>query len=193
MKKFKNIIAAIMTLCLVQGVWAIAPGGALGGGGKAAQRHAPQEGKVIVEPVVTVGPIVDETTMQTSAESPIVEQPVHSGKILIGKPGSEGQGTDEVGEAEFSKAVIEHDAKKAMRRQLKESIQKYRDSKKQESPTSPLDDMLVLCVILALFIPPLAVYLYLGSIGTEFWISLILTLLFFLPGVIYSLYVILTN
>jgi uncharacterized membrane protein YqaE (UPF0057 family) len=35
------------------------------------------------------------------------------------------------------------------------------------------------------------VYLHQGEINNKFWISLLLTLLFFLPGVIYALIVIL--
>jgi uncharacterized membrane protein YqaE (UPF0057 family) len=49
----------------------------------------------------------------------------------------------------------------------------------------------ILLVILALLLPPLAVYLHQGEINTKFWISLILTLLFFVPGVIYALIVVL--
>lgn len=49
----------------------------------------------------------------------------------------------------------------------------------------------VLLVILAILIPPLAVFLHQGEINTKFWISLVLTLLFVLPGVIYSLLVVL--
>jgi len=40
-------------------------------------------------------------------------------------------------------------------------------------------------------LPPLAVYLHEGVINSKFWISLLLTLLFWLPGVIYALIVIL--
>lgn len=46
----------------------------------------------------------------------------------------------------------------------------------------------LLLIIIAVFIPPLAVFLDRG-ISKEFWISLILTLIFFVPGMIYSLYV----
>jgi uncharacterized membrane protein YqaE (UPF0057 family) len=49
----------------------------------------------------------------------------------------------------------------------------------------------VLLVILAILLPPLAVYLYEGEINTRFWISLLLTLLFWLPGIIYALVIIL--
>lgn len=47
----------------------------------------------------------------------------------------------------------------------------------------------ILLVVLAILIPPLAVALYEG-ITKRFWISLLLTLLFFIPGVIYSLLVV---
>jgi uncharacterized membrane protein YqaE (UPF0057 family) len=48
-----------------------------------------------------------------------------------------------------------------------------------------------LLVILAILLPPLAVYLHQGEINNKFWISLLLTLLFFIPGVIYALLVVL--
>ncbi|WP_317042473.1 YqaE/Pmp3 family membrane protein [Pontibacter flavimaris] len=44
-------------------------------------------------------------------------------------------------------------------------------------------------IILAIILPPLAVFLHDG-IGTSFWINIILTLLFFLPGVIHALLVV---
>ena len=49
----------------------------------------------------------------------------------------------------------------------------------------------VLLVILAILLPPLAVYLHEGATNKRFWISLLLTLLFWIPGVIYALVVIL--
>ncbi len=47
-------------------------------------------------------------------------------------------------------------------------------------------ESLILYIILAIIIPPLAVGLLYG-IGTEFWISLILSFLFYIPGIIYAL------
>ncbi|MCP4521572.1 MAG: YqaE/Pmp3 family membrane protein [Cytophagales bacterium] len=49
--------------------------------------------------------------------------------------------------------------------------------------------MWVLAVILCVLIPPLGVFLLEGDFTTHFLIDLILTLLFFLPGVIYALLV----
>jgi len=51
---------------------------------------------------------------------------------------------------------------------------------------------LILLVILAILLPPLAVAIAAG-IGTEFLISLLLTLLFWVPGVIYALFVVLRS
>jgi uncharacterized membrane protein YqaE (UPF0057 family) len=51
----------------------------------------------------------------------------------------------------------------------------------------------VLLVILAILLPPLAVALHEHGINGKFWLDLLLTLLFFLPGVIYALIVVLGN
>lgn len=49
----------------------------------------------------------------------------------------------------------------------------------------------LLLVIATILIPPLGVFLHQGAINSKFWISLVLTLLFFIPGLIYSLIVVL--
>ncbi|GAA4339074.1 YqaE/Pmp3 family membrane protein [Flaviaesturariibacter amylovorans] len=49
----------------------------------------------------------------------------------------------------------------------------------------------VVQVIFAILVPPLGVYLHEGEINNRFWISLILTLLFFIPGMIYALVIVL--
>lgn len=52
-------------------------------------------------------------------------------------------------------------------------------------------DNKILQVIVALFIPPLAVYMKTGKIDNTFWINLVLTFFFFVPGVLHALYVVL--
>ncbi|WP_337070346.1 YqaE/Pmp3 family membrane protein [Pontibacter sp. 13R65] len=47
----------------------------------------------------------------------------------------------------------------------------------------------VVKVIIAIFLPPLAVFLHDG-LGSSFWINILLTLLFFVPGVIHALLVV---
>ncbi len=44
--------------------------------------------------------------------------------------------------------------------------------------------------VLAIFIPPLAVFLYEDSVTANFWVDLLLCLLFWLPGVIFAFLVI---
>ncbi|MDR6302122.1 YqaE/Pmp3 family membrane protein [Mesonia maritima] len=48
--------------------------------------------------------------------------------------------------------------------------------------------MSILTIILSIILPPLAVFLNKG-LGKDFLINLILTLIFWLPGVIHALYV----
>ncbi|CAF2126406.1 hypothetical protein BRARA_C03125 [Brassica rapa] len=43
-------------------------------------------------------------------------------------------------------------------------------------------------ILLAILLPPLGVFLRYGC-GVEFWICLVLTLLGYLPGIIYALFV----
>ena len=52
-------------------------------------------------------------------------------------------------------------------------------------------DNKVLQVIVALFIPPLAVYMKKGRIDNAFWINIVLCILGGLPGVLHALYVVL--
>ena len=47
----------------------------------------------------------------------------------------------------------------------------------------------VLRIVLAIFLPPVAAFLTVG-IGLHFWLNLILTLLFFVPGVIHALWLV---
>lgn len=48
----------------------------------------------------------------------------------------------------------------------------------------------LLIVLLTIFIPPLGVALHSG-ISAPFWICLVLTLIFYVPGLIYGLYIVL--
>jgi len=48
-----------------------------------------------------------------------------------------------------------------------------------------------LYIVLAIFLPPVCVGLWEGGFTTDFWIDLILTFCFWIPGVIFALYIIL--
>lgn len=74
--------------------------------------------------------------------------------------------------------------------EVKKVVKEYKAAKKAGTASEPSTSTLLL-VILAILLPPLAVYLHQGTINCKFWLSLLLTLLFWLPGVIYALFVIL--
>lgn len=88
--------------------------------------------------------------------------------------------------------------RKSFRKALREQIREMRRSGKVG------DVELILLVIIALFVPPLAMFLYDGAATSRFWISLILLLLAIplwgflgavalLASVLYTLYIILTE
>lgn len=56
-----------------------------------------------------------------------------------------------------------------------------------KNSSSKVDD--VVLVILGIFIPPLAVYLYEDAVTANFWVDLLLTFIFWVPGIIFALLV----
>ena len=63
--------------------------------------------------------------------------------------------------------------------------------KSSAAVTHGSDSNKLLCAVISFFIPPLGVILYERAITINFWIDLILTLLFWLPGFIFALIIIL--
>lgn len=91
--------------------------------------------------------------------------------------------------------------KKAKLKELKKELFAQIKAKKEGKET---DTNTILLVILAILLPPLAVYLHQGEINIKFWITLILWLLAFvafiwvawlplLASIIYALFVVLGN
>ena len=52
--------------------------------------------------------------------------------------------------------------------------------------------MLILKIVLAILLPPVAAFLQVG-LGAHFWINIILTVIGFLPGVIHALWLVLAK
>lgn len=77
--------------------------------------------------------------------------------------------------------------RKAKLKEVKSLMKEYKANKATATPSNDK----VLLAILAILLPPLAVYLHEGTTNTTFWISVLLTLLFWIPGVIYALITIL--
>lgn len=86
--------------------------------------------------------------------------------------------------------------KSLSKKERKSRIKEARKSVKQltaaqRAAAEPIVTNQLLLVIITILLPPLGVYLHQGEINTKFWISLLLTLLFYVPGLIYSLIVVL--
>ena len=75
-------------------------------------------------------------------------------------------------------------------KEKKERIAAVKKEIKNYKENGYADDQTILYAIVAILLPPLAVYLHQGEINTKFWISLILSLIFWIPGVVYALLVI---
>ena len=73
--------------------------------------------------------------------------------------------------------------RKAKMKEVKQLMKTYKANKAEATPSTDK----VLLAILAILLPPLAVYLHEGTTNSTFWISVLLTLLFWIPGVIYAL------
>ncbi len=94
------------------------------------------------------------------------------------------------------------EAARTYRESLKEMSGKERRALKREQikevkaaleDRQEADTNTILLVILAILLPPVAVLVYEGQLTSRFWIALLLTLLFYIPGLIYALLVIFGN
>ena len=73
-------------------------------------------------------------------------------------------------------------------REVRKELKAYNLAKREHR--APIASTVVQ-VIVAILLPPLGVFLHEGVINARFWIDLLLTLLFYLPGLIYALIIIL--
>jgi uncharacterized membrane protein YqaE (UPF0057 family) len=80
-------------------------------------------------------------------------------------------------------------SKKEIRKRKAEVKNVWKKFKKKENHSGAETSQLLL-IILAILLPPLAVYLYQEEITAYFWISILLWFLFIIPGVIFALLVV---
>lgn len=93
-------------------------------------------------------------------------------------------GTELMQEFNAMSKVEQKAKKKEMRKAVKSAV-------KQSKHGGSDPDLLL--IILAVLLPPLGMFLYEDAATDRFWISLILTILGYFPGLIYTLYIILTE
>lgn len=132
---------------------------------------------VSLEPISTNNDVVAQTEMTEVA----IQEDVVSEKNTVAKKSGLNLGVAAKNGRNMKRSglnIIEHRSPVSM------------DKSDNTSDTQKTTNNTLLLVIIAIFIPFLAVGLYDG-LSTRFWISLVLTLLFWLPGFIYALIVIL--
>lgn len=120
--------------------------------------------------------VVTDLTTTTTNGSTVVTQPVVMNDVVV---------DDAIREFKSLSRV----EKKAKMKEVKRMAKEFKAAKKAGGD---VQTNTVLLAILAVLLPPLAVGLHEGSLNGKFWLSVLLTLLFWLPGVIYALIVVLS-
>ncbi len=135
----------------------------------ADDKAAQAEAEPVLEANTVVAPVV---TPKTSPKANV--------KAVMAEPAVETKTITEAEMMALAKERISSMSKaerKEMKKEMKDAVRQSRGG------------VNVIEVVLAIFLPPLAVFLHDG-IGTSFWINIILTILGFLPGVIHALLVV---
>ncbi len=113
--------------------------------------------------------------------------------VIPNATGVENSGKPEPKTVSAALSNFMHLSRKERKSRIKEAKSEIKKIKAEKKAGSEPSTNQVLLVILAILLPPLAVYLHEGEINNKFWLDLVLTLLFFLPGVIYALIVVLAK
>ncbi len=149
---------------------------------------------------VKVAPVVEETTAEvvvpeedvTASTVPVKTSTEVKEKLVeVKKRSSEIK--EQIKEA---KSQVTKAEKKAFKAKLKKAKKdpnsvEAKELREKLAGKSGMEVSPLIAAIIAIFIPFLGVALFEGGITTNFWIDLILTLLFYFPGLIYALIVIL--
>jgi uncharacterized membrane protein YqaE (UPF0057 family) len=81
-------------------------------------------------------------------------------------------------------------SKQERKQRIKNVKKEFKVFKKEKKSNRSVNVEMWLLILLAILLPPLAVYLYYEEINSRFWLSIILWFCFILPGVIYALLVV---
>ncbi|WP_237586883.1 YqaE/Pmp3 family membrane protein [Pontibacter russatus] len=153
------------------------------------------------EPVITI-PVAQERTLAAVEEQAVPPAPVLEASTAAPSPAVIGNKTAEVVKApavtegialeKREMTVAEAEALTMAKERLADMTKAEKKDLKREMKEAFRQSgggASIVEIILAILLPPLAVFLHDG-IDTSFWISVILTLLFWVPGVIYALLVV---
>lgn len=127
-----------------------------------------------------IAPILLLQSVPVSAA--VFSQPVLPDTTAAGRPGKQ-----QINAALHEFKSLSRAEKKSRFREVRKMLKQFRADRKAGKARETDEVLLgILCVLL----PPLAVYLYEDDTNTKFWISILLTILFWIPGVIYALLVV---
>lgn len=117
------------------------------------------------------------------AAVPVVESKKDSATAYVSK--------DDEAMVKNAVAAFKSLSKQERKARIADAKQLMKSYKAEKAAGGDASTNTVLLAILAILLPPLAVFLHENALNSRFWISLLLTLLFWLPGVIYALIVVL--
>ena len=81
-------------------------------------------------------------------------------------------------------------SKQEMKQRIKDVKKELKVFKKEKKTNKSANVEMWLLIVLAILLPPLAVYLHQGEINTKFWLSILFWFLFIIPGIVYALLVV---
>ena len=112
--------------------------------------------------------------------------------IPIQSSASLSSGSSEPDPATVKAALAEFKSlsKQERKQRIKDVKKELKVLKKEKKANRSAKVDMVLLIILAILLPPLAVYLHQGEINGRFWLSILLWFCFIIPGVIYALLVV---
>jgi len=81
-------------------------------------------------------------------------------------------------------------SKQEKKQRIKDVKKELKVFKKEKKANRSANVEMWLLIVLAILLPPLAVYLHQGEINGKFWLSILFWFLFIIPGIIYALLVV---
>ncbi len=81
-------------------------------------------------------------------------------------------------------------SKKEQKQRIKEAKKQVKVFKKEKKSNKSAEVEMWVLIVLAILLPPLAVYLHQGEINGKFWLSILFWFLFIIPGIIFALLVV---
>ncbi len=120
----------------------------------------------------------DAATIHTALDQPVTSERESSETVFAPLPVQSALQPTVISQPEKYEQTLKKD--KISKKDLKRSV-------KQASQANYTVFMTILLVVLAIILPPVAVLLVDGLRG-PFWLSILLTILFYLPGIIYAFF-----